>query len=77
MESTNQLEQVDNVNIFVAPKQVVKEMRIYLRMDEVQLITVQIEDLKETVINECEDIDEDEEDEREEVVKQKTTKMLA
>jgi hypothetical protein len=58
-ESTNQLRQLENIDIFIAATQAVKEMRRYLKMDEVEVGTIQIEDLKETVVNAFEDIRED------------------
>lgn len=51
----------------MAAIQVAKEMRKYLKMDEVKVGAMQIEDLKEIVINEFKDITEDE-DESTEVV---------
>jgi hypothetical protein len=61
-ESTNQLGELENVDIFMAATQVAKEMRRYLKMDEVEACTIQIEDLEETVVNTFEDIGEDEDE---------------
>ena len=57
----------------MAATQAAKEMRRYLKIDEVEAKTMQIEDLEETVVNAFEDVGEDE-DESVEVVEQKKTK---
>ena len=72
-ESTNQLGQLENADIFMAATQAAKEMRRYLKMDEVEAGSVQIEDLEETVVNDIEGIEEDE-DESAEVVETKKDK---
>jgi hypothetical protein len=46
----------------MAATQAAKEMRRYLKMDEVEACTIQIEDLEETVVNAFEDIGEDEDE---------------
>jgi len=51
MESTNQLGQLDNAEYFMVATQVAKEMKRYLKMDNVEVVGVQIEDIKETVVN--------------------------
>ena len=72
-ESTNQLGQLENADIFMAATQAAKEMRRYLKMDKVEAGSVQIEDLEETVVNDIEGIEEDE-DESAEVVETKKDK---
>jgi formamidopyrimidine-DNA glycosylase len=57
----------------MAATQAAKEMRRYLKMDEVEANTIQIEDLEETIVNAFEDIEEDE-DETAEVRKTKKDK---
>ena len=59
----------------MATIQSAKEMSRYLKMDEVEAKTIQIEDLEETVVNIFEDIGEDE-DESAKVMETKNTKML-
>lgn len=59
----------------MATIQTAKEMSRYLKMDEVEAKTIQIEDLEETVVNIFEDIGEDE-DESAKVMETKKTKML-
>ena len=60
MESTNQLGQFENVDIFMATTQATKEMRRYLKMDEVEVGSVEIEDIEETMVNDIESVEEDE-----------------
>ena len=45
-ESTNQLEQLENVDIFMTTIQAAKEITIYLKIDEFEGETMQIEALK-------------------------------
>ena len=59
----------------MATIQTAKEMSRYLKMDEVEAKTIQIEDLEETVVNIFEDIGEDE-DESAKVMETKKEKML-
>ena len=61
MEITNQLGQFENANIFMAATQAAKEMRRYVKMDEVEARSVEIEDIEETVVNDIESLEEDEE----------------
>ena len=72
-ESRNELGQLENADIFMAATQAAKEMRRYLKMDEVEAGNVQIEDLEETSVNAFEDIGEDE-DESAEVVETRKDK---
>ena len=59
----------------MAAIQTQKEMRRYLKIDEVETITIQIEDLEEIVVNAFEDTGEDD-DEIAKVIETKKTKML-
>ena len=60
MDSTNQLGQFENADIFMVATQAAKEMKRYLKMDEVEAINVEIEDIEETVVNDIESVREDE-----------------
>lgn len=60
MESTNQLGQLESTDIYMAATQAAKEMRRYLKMDDVEAGRLQIEDIEETMVNDIEVIDEDE-----------------
>ena len=44
----------------MATTQAAKEMRRYLKMDEVEAGSVEIEDIEETVVNDIESVEEDE-----------------
>jgi enamine deaminase RidA (YjgF/YER057c/UK114 family) len=57
-ESTNQFGQLENVDTCIKTTQTAKEMRRYLKMDDVKVWTIWIEDLKKTMINAFEDIGE-------------------
>ena len=59
MESTNQLGQFENADIFTAATQAAKEKRRYLKKDEVEARSVEIEDIEETVVNDIESVEED------------------
>ena len=61
MESTNQLGQFENADIFMVATQIAKKMRRYLKMDEVEAGSVEIEDIEETMVNDVESLEEDEE----------------
>ena len=77
-KNTNKFEQLKNIDIFMVVTQAAKEMtqmRRYLKMDEVEAWTIQIEDLEEPVTNVFENIGEYE-DENAEAMKTKMTKML-
>ena len=60
MENTNELGQFENADIFMATTQAKKEMRRYLKMDEIEAGSVEIEDIEETVVNNIESVEEDE-----------------
>jgi len=66
-EGTNQFVQLVNIDIFIAATQATNYMRRYLKMDEVEVKTIQIKDLEKTMVNIFEDIREYE-DENMEVV---------
>ena len=55
-ESRNQLGQLKYIDIFISITQITKDMRSNLKMNEVEVRTIQIKDLKKTVINDSEDI---------------------
>ena len=52
--------QLENANIFMAAIQAAKEMRRYLKMDEIEAGSVEIEDIEETMVNDIESVEEDE-----------------
>lgn len=61
-ESINQLGKLQNANMFMAATQATKKMRKYLKIDKVEVGTVKIEDLEETVVYAFENVKEDEDD---------------
>lgn len=61
-ESINQLGKLQNANMIMAATQATKKMRKYLKIDKVEVGTVKIEDLEETVVYAFENVKEDEDD---------------
>ena len=50
-ERTNQLGQLEHIDILMATTQFAKKMRSYLKMNVVEVRTMQVEDVKKIVIN--------------------------